>query len=215
MADGQSFITRLRQTVAAYRSTAHAVTGVSPASVMLAFPFKTPLTALQTQQPASDTSTSKSSTSANIKRRVLFKQEAMAEQHDRRFHAAQPQFRAGDWIRVKLPTREHKLVPVFSEPFEVTRAAGNTVWLKNGKRWNVRRCIRHRSSLKPTTPRPVTPSVALLPQSTANEQEDDLATFSFQMGEPAAAAAAAAEQNGPRRSARVRRPRDFGPVVRH
>jgi hypothetical protein len=82
MADGLSFIAGLRQTTAAYPSTTHAVTGVSPASLMLSFQFKTPLTALQTQQTALDISTAQSNTAAKIKRRVSFKQEAMAQRHD-------------------------------------------------------------------------------------------------------------------------------------
>jgi hypothetical protein len=208
MADGQSFITGLRQTVAAYRSTSHAVTGVSPASIMLAFPLKTPLTTLQTQQQTTNTTAS-----ANIKRRVWFKQEAMADRHDRRYHTVKPQFEVGDWIRVKLPTRAHKLAPVFSEPFEIAKAAGNTVWLTNGKRWNVRRCIKYRSSVKSPTP-VAAPSVAAPTQSTVNEEDDDVAsaTFSFPVEVPVAVAA---EQNGPRRSARNRRPRDLGPVIRY
>jgi hypothetical protein len=44
MADGHSFSTGLRQTLAAYRSTPHATTGVSPASLMSSFSMGMPLT---------------------------------------------------------------------------------------------------------------------------------------------------------------------------
>jgi hypothetical protein len=56
MAEGQPFLTGLRHTLAAYRSTSHAVTGVSPASLMLRFQFKTPLTTLQVKQPKASSS---------------------------------------------------------------------------------------------------------------------------------------------------------------
>jgi hypothetical protein len=216
MADGQPFLTGLRHTLAAYRSTSHAVTGVSPASLMLRFQFKTPLTALQAKQPKS--SSSKLSTAASvIKRRVEFKQEAMAKRHDQKFHAAQPQFKAGEWIRVKLPTRAHKLAPVFSEPFEIAKAAGNTVWLTNGKRWNVRRCIRHKSAMTSSTQHPIAASSAAAAAAATplinDEENEDSATFGFSFGSPEVTTGSG--QNGPRRSGRIRRPRDFGPVIQH
>lgn len=216
MADGQSFLTGLRQTLAAYRSTKHAVTGVSPASLMLAFQFKTPLTALQTQRSSSTLSNQAISPTA-VKRRVQFKQAEMADRHNARFHAVQPTFKPGDWVRIKLPTRPHKLAPVFSEPYEVVKAAGNTIWLRDGRRWNVRRCIRYRSSLKaaPTVP-PTAPSVrdTEVQPSCFDDDEPDSATFAFPVDGPRAAAQGQG-LGGPRRSTRIRHPRDFGPVIRH
>ena len=45
-----------------------------------------------------------------------------------------------------------ELSPVYSEPLLVNKAVGNTVWLANGQRWNVRRCLRHKSSLRDGLP---------------------------------------------------------------
>ena len=177
---------------------------------MFTFQFKTPLTALQVKQPATSKSSTLSTTAPAIKDRVKFKQEAMADRHDRKFHAAQTQFKAGEWVRVKLPTRAHKSAPVFSEPFKIAKAAGNTVWLTNGKRWNVRRCIRHRSAMTSSTPQPVAVSpAAATPPITTEDEEADSATFGFSFDRPAVTVAAG--QNGPRRSGRIRRPIDFGP----
>jgi transposase InsO family protein len=47
MAEGKSFSKGIRQTAAVYRMTAHATTGVSPSSLMLAFPARMPLSLLQ------------------------------------------------------------------------------------------------------------------------------------------------------------------------
>jgi hypothetical protein len=43
MADGRSFMTAIRQTLATYRMTPHSTTSVTPASLMLAFSVRTPL----------------------------------------------------------------------------------------------------------------------------------------------------------------------------
>ena len=43
MADGRSFMTSIRQTLATYRVTPHSTTSVTPASLMLVFPVRTSL----------------------------------------------------------------------------------------------------------------------------------------------------------------------------
>ncbi len=59
LAEGKPFMTGLRQVLAAYRMNKHATTGASPASPMLAFSVRTPLTVLlqwsQSVQPPSTT----------------------------------------------------------------------------------------------------------------------------------------------------------------
>jgi hypothetical protein len=55
---------------------------------------------------------------------------------------------AGDWVRIRLPKRGHKLAPVYTEPHEVAKVSGNCVVLRNGQRWNLRRCLRHRASMR-------------------------------------------------------------------
>ena len=57
MAEGKSFSMGIRQTLATYRMTAHATTGVSPASLMLAFPARTPLTLIAAASTVDITST--------------------------------------------------------------------------------------------------------------------------------------------------------------
>jgi len=44
LADGQEFITAVRHTLVAYRTTPQGTTGVTPASLMLSFPVCLPLT---------------------------------------------------------------------------------------------------------------------------------------------------------------------------
>ena len=110
--------------------------------------------------------------------------------------------KAGDYVRIRLPTREHKLSPVYSEPRLVARANDTTVWLANGQRWNRRRCLIHRPLLK-------SQSKNIEEQHQGEHcdfyESDDIDTTQFTF--PA----------GPqlRRSTRQRRARDFGPFIRY
>ena len=219
LADGRNFVTAMRHTLASYRATPHCTTGVTPASIMLSFPLRTPLTLLQ--QSAMTSSTSSSPSPSSIAARVRFKQRTMSLDHDVRHHAKPTSLSAGDQVRIKVPNRAHKLAPVYSDPMRVTKVVGNTVWLENGQRWNVRRCLPHRSSLRrgSTPPTPMTSPTAS-PTLADTEDTDNLdeqgATFVFRLPttqRPAAAEAAVATE--PRRSGRTRRPRDFGPVISH
>ena len=150
LAEGKSFKEGVRQTLAAYRTMAHNTTGVSPASLMLAFPVRTPLSILK---PNGSISTPATSTVA-FEKRVRFQQQRAAKAHDRRTRATPPSLHAGDWVRIRLPRRSHKLAPMYSEPFEVARVNGNCVVLRNGQRWNLRRCLHHRTIMRnPSTNR--------------------------------------------------------------
>jgi transposase InsO family protein len=152
LAEGKSFMTGLRQVMAAYRTTPHATTGVTPASLMLAFPVRTPLSVLSSLPSSSRSSTS---SQTDLRKRVCFKQSEMAKQYNQRHRAAPTIIKPGDSVRILLPTQPHKLARVYSEPRLVDKVKGNTVWLRNGQRWNVRRCLLHCSVLKqpPSTSR--------------------------------------------------------------
>ena len=111
MAEGRSFMTSLRQTLATYRVTPHSTTNVTPSSSMLALSVRTPLSMLA--RPKS--SASRPSVQA-FRKAVKFKQKAMAAYHDRRSHARPTAIRSGDLVRILLPRRSHKLAQSYSEP---------------------------------------------------------------------------------------------------
>ena len=69
----------------------------------------------------------------------------IARNYDARHRAVPHSVKSGDYVRIRLPTRSHKLSPTYSEPCQVLKASGHTVWLSNGQRWNVRRCMFHAS----------------------------------------------------------------------
>jgi hypothetical protein len=219
IAEGKPFITGLRQTLATYRTTPHATTGVSPASLMLRFPVRTPLTMLR----STSTSSEEPVTSSRVQKRVKFCQNKMAEYHDQKHHVKSLTVKPGDWVRIRLPDVPHKLAPVYSEPREVLKANDRTVWLTNGQRWNARRCIRHRSSLRQRQKQEVTSSDHRVderrPQASSaiehsDSSEPEVLTFSF----PPADRIRYNGQNQNlelRRSNRKRTQRDFGPVISH
>lgn len=196
MAEGRSFMTSLRQTLATYRVTPHSTTNVTPSSLMLAFSVRTPLSMLA--RPKS--SASRPSVQA-LRKAVKFKQEAMATDHDRRSHARPTAIRSGDLVRILLPRRSHKLAQSYSEPSTVKSFKGNCVTLQNGQRWNIRRCLR----VNPTSEEPRADS--------SLDNSDDRTSFSFPVGDPSIVQSP--EHEPVRRSARIRIARDFGPVVSH
>ena len=132
-------------------------------------------------------------------------------------------------MRIKLPNRSHKLAPAYSEPRRLTKANETTVWLDNGERWSLRCCILHRSSLRSTeqssgiiTSEPSTPEAVSLadnsdPASDSDETQGPLFTFrlpTVPSVRPPAHQGHGLVQ-GPRRSARVPKQRDLGPVIAH
>jgi transposase InsO family protein len=232
MAEGKTFLCGLRQTLAAYRTLPHSTTGCSPASLMLSFPVRTPLNKLSAAvaaaanrpnqtppRPASSTLSPPavappSTATASVERRVRFAQQLMKDRHDRRVHAKQTRIAAGDSIRVRLPSPGHKLAPVYSDPVQVTRSQGNTVWTADGKRWNVRRCIRVQSAMRR---RNIENNTSVVPDAPASHPDD--ADTTAPTGEPIACSSDldtngfAPAPSDVRRSSRARRSTDFGPFV--
>jgi hypothetical protein len=216
LADGRTFVTAVRQTLAAYRTTPHASTGVTPASLFLAFPVRTPLSMLplavtSSQQPARSNSSlcsasSGTPSSQSVQLKVSFAQSRMSADHDRRHRAKTPHIKSGDFVRIKLPTVSHKLAPRYSEPRAVVKAAGNTVWLQNGQQRNVRRCLLHRSTLK--QPAPGMASAIKPPkQEPLSMEEEGPITVCMRVPQQ--------QLQQVRRSQRMRRPMDFRPVISH
>jgi hypothetical protein len=224
MLEGKSFSTGIRQTLAAYRMMPHSSTGVAPSSLMLAFKVRTPLSLLQPFQPSSLTNTHQHQ-SQTLAKRVQFQQDKYAAVHDRRYRAQPTRIVVGDYVRIRLPRQPHKLAPAYSEPFLVTAVRGNCVVLANGQRWNLRRCLRHQQSLRPSargigdqqSGQPNNrPSQDLQPDPAADDVDTAYYTFETAAAARPAAAQQPARQHQPavlRRSKRIRRPKDFGSFI--
>jgi RNase H-like domain found in reverse transcriptase/Integrase zinc binding domain/Integrase core domain/Reverse transcriptase (RNA-dependent DNA polymerase) len=227
IADGKSFFTGVRQTLAAYRTTPHRATGCTPASLMLAFTARTPLGKLAAAAKP-DVSWSSNSVHEDVARRVRFAQSVMKNIHDVRKRTKASVFKPGDFIRIKLPTVAHKLAPVYSEPVGVTRVQGNTVWTADGKRWNLRRCILHKSMLGAKNRPPdmtaagqeVTGHSDVSSDVSLDTEEKDEAVFSFEWPTPAGPAPARqvvhqTAQAPVRRSNRALKPKQYPGFYRY
>lgn len=208
LADGCSFMTAVRQTLAAYRVTPHSTTGVSPASLFLKFPVRTPLTSLKQSMTSSSPPPPELPV---VAARVKFAQEKMAAHYGQHRHAKPGTVRAGDQVRIQLPVRAHKLASKYSEPMVVQKAIGNTVWLENGQKWNLRRVLPHKTILcQPKSQDPPPP-----PPSSSETAGDDVAIYPFPVAEPWPRPTDVGRQPGPKppphRSQRRRRAKAFGP----
>ena len=138
--------------------------------------------------------------------KVNFAESRMSADHDRRHRAKTPHIKSGDFVRIKLPTVSHKLAPRYSEPRAVVKAVGNTVWLQNGQRWNVRRCLLRRSTLKQPAPG-MTSAIKPPVQEPSSMEEEGPITVYMRVPQQ--------QPQQVRRSQRLRRPMDFGPVISH
>ena len=168
-----------------------------------------PLAVTSAQQPAmpnSSPSASVTPRSQSVQGKVSFAQSRMSADHDRRHRAKTPLIKSGDFVRIKLPIVSHKLAPKYSEPRAVVKAVGNTVWLQNGQRWNVRRCLLYRSILK--QPAPEMTSSAKPPLQVPSSMEEDVPV-------PVCMRVPHQQPQQLRRSQRRRRAIDFGPVISH
>ena len=96
LAEGKSFRDEVRQTLAAYRTTGHSTTGVSPASLMLVFPVQTPLSLLGPGSSA--TANTPVTPRVAVEKRVRFQQQQAAQAHDCCTRAARTPLAAGDWV---------------------------------------------------------------------------------------------------------------------
>jgi hypothetical protein len=140
----------------------------------------------------------------------------MKNRHDQRVHAKPTQIVAGDSVRIRLPAPGHKLAPVYSDPIKVLRTKDNTVWTDDGKRWNVRRCIRVQSAMHQRhvdERRPVVLPVEFshrVPDDSGDTTPSDDAA---PRGEETDVNGGAPASHDVRRSSRHRRATDFGPFV--
>lgn len=67
----------------------------------------------------------------------------MKERFDRSRRAKAPSITAWDWVRVRRPHRDNKMVSHWSQPLQVTRQLGPATYLlNNGSRWHSSRLRR-------------------------------------------------------------------------
>lgn len=130
--DGYSFLEAVQSILWAYRSTPHALTGVTPAELMLGRKITTPLWTLKPGQATKE---------HPVAGQIAAKQQ---RQFDRLNRTRKPprQFRVGDMVRVRSPRMRGKLQSHMSPPLRVSDIISPTiVVLEDGSRWHTSVCL--------------------------------------------------------------------------
>ncbi|KAJ8346671.1 hypothetical protein SKAU_G00280720 [Synaphobranchus kaupii] len=135
LADGLPFSAALRCTLLHYRATPHSTTGSSPALLMMGRELQLPLDRLRA--PTAPAAAPYQSG------RVMDRQRRMKQRFDKRRRVRPPPFAVLDWVRVRRPNRNHKLLSFWSTPMQVTDQLGPaTFCLADGSRWHASRLRR-------------------------------------------------------------------------
>ncbi|KAJ8333463.1 hypothetical protein SKAU_G00414710 [Synaphobranchus kaupii] len=135
LADGLPFSAALRCTLLHYRATPHSTTGSSPALLMMGRELQLPLDRLRA--PTAPAAAPYQSD------RVTDRQRRMKQRFDKRRRVRPPPFAVLDWVRVRRPNRNHKLLSFWSTPLQVTDQLGPaTFHLADGSRWHASRLRR-------------------------------------------------------------------------
>ena len=159
LAQGCKFNTSLLQTLLHYRATPHATTGVSPAFLLLGRELQLPLDRVRPGLIHTPVHPAQA--------RVNIGQGQKKNQLDRRQRARPPSIAAQDWVRIRQPHRNNKLVSFWSEPMQVSQQLGPaTLRLVDGTRW-------HGSLLRKVLA-PPTPGLSTAPATASSSRQSDL-----------------------------------------
>ena len=122
LAGGKSIVEALKLILFNYRTTAHSVTGKSPAELMVGRKLRQPLS--QLLPPYWDEDSGAESSDKQIRseeqiQKLLQRQQQMKRYEDHGHKAQSTQFQPGRCVRIKRPLRGHKLKDVLSMPLQV------------------------------------------------------------------------------------------------
>lgn len=134
--EGKSFDESIKLILQNYRATKHSLTNKSPAELMIGRNLRLPLDCLK---PETD---KKTSNSVDISKNVKEKQLKSKVYTDKIKHAKLPDFKIGDWVRIRRPDRGHKLKPTLSPPQRIAELLGKSSYrLEDRTVWNARRLV--------------------------------------------------------------------------
>jgi len=121
----KSTVTEFLQT---YRATTHSVTGLSPSELLCGRKMRTRLNVLPLPITCKD---------PDVRQKVSLSQKKMKVYTDLTRRACTPEFKSGDWVRIKIPVHVPKGHPRFSKPLKIVHQLGPcTYQLSDGKNWH-------------------------------------------------------------------------------
>jgi len=136
---GKAWKTAVRDVLSSIRSTPHSTTGKSPFFLMTGREMRERWSTLQ---PPSAASLDSMTSAEGVRNTVQKKQSAMTQAFNSRNNTKPHQFSVGDCVRIKLPSKSHKLSPTYSQPYSVTAVVGDMLKLSDGKTWHANRIVR-------------------------------------------------------------------------
>jgi hypothetical protein len=126
--------------LAAYRSTPHATTGVSPKELFHGRSMHVGLCIPELHNP-------QVTPAAQVDKKVAATQLAAKLYTDQKRAAKLMDFQIGDVVRVKRPGLQRKGINSYLGPFSVTQKIGPATYkLSDGKTWNQERLVRYRAA---------------------------------------------------------------------
>ena len=135
LAEGTSVTEALQSILFNYRATNHALTGKSPAELMIGRKMREPLSMLN---PNTAGEKLQSTSYQRIWNRIHLKQAKQKVYTDNDRSAVCRSFQSGDRVRVIRPHTGHKLKLKLSEPIQVQRKLAEFSYrLQDGLRWHV------------------------------------------------------------------------------
>lgn len=139
LADGKDINEAVRQTLLAYRSSPHTVSGTSPAELMLGRRLRMPLDRLLPSLPRVTTASEPMQLKGEMRRPT---QQRRLANYD---------FAIGSYVRVKRP-KFAKFEKAISDPLRIVSRSGNTYTLEDGNKWHASRCTSVPDPTPPQTP---------------------------------------------------------------
>ena len=135
LAEGTSVTEALQSILFNYQATNHALTGKSPAELMIGRKIREPLPMLN---PNTAGEKLRSTSYQRIRNRIHIKQAKQKVYTDSDRSAVYRSFQPGDWVRVKRPHTGHKLKLKLPEPIQVQRKLAEFSYrLQDGSRRHV------------------------------------------------------------------------------
>ncbi len=118
-----------------YRATHHSATGLSPFELLHGSKMRMRLNVLSPPTTHQD--------APALLQRVSLKQKKMKARTDSGRVACTPDFKVGDWVRVRIPTHVPKAYPKLTNPCQIVRKLGAcTYLLSDRKNWHASHLAR-------------------------------------------------------------------------
>lgn len=155
-----------------YRATPHATTELSPALLLHGRELKTKLNIVKVENKPVD--------SDKLHATVKQKQSNMKKHFDKNHNVKIPNFKVGDYVRIKKQVKPHKGKPGYTKPYQIEKLCGKfTYKLSDGKRWNAKHLTISDKPDENNADLPMLPSAALANRPVRNARRNESSEYVY------------------------------------